>query len=207
MINATNDAPKRELLPAGTYSARCYSMVHLGNITEEILGEKKTLNKVRISWELPEELKIFKEGEPAKPLVISEEYNLSMNEKATLRKLLEAWRGVPFTEAEVKSFDVSKLLGVACIITVIHKETAKGGKYAKVASVGKIMKGQVVPPQINPSFLLSYENFDVEKFKTLPDFIRKKIESSQEFKVLANDIQNEAALVASLNSDNDDLPF
>ena len=31
-INATNTGVKRELIPAGNYAARCYSMIHIGTV-------------------------------------------------------------------------------------------------------------------------------------------------------------------------------
>lgn len=58
-------------LEPGTYLARCYSMIHIGTIQEEFQGEKKTMNKVRITWELPTELKEFKQGEGEKPYSVS----------------------------------------------------------------------------------------------------------------------------------------
>ena len=62
MINATNEGGKTFApIAPGTYPARCYSMVHIGTVTEEYQGEKKEQNKVRITWELPTELKEFKE--------------------------------------------------------------------------------------------------------------------------------------------------
>jgi hypothetical protein len=60
-INATNEGKPRELIPAGNYVARCYQMIHIGSVTENIMGEEKQLNKVRIGWELPTELRVFKE--------------------------------------------------------------------------------------------------------------------------------------------------
>jgi len=50
-INATsNGSVTRELIPTGNYIARCYKMIEIGTVDEVILGEKKTLHKVRIGW-------------------------------------------------------------------------------------------------------------------------------------------------------------
>ncbi len=170
-----------EPVTAGTYAARCYSMVHIGTTTEEFEGKAKTLNKIRLSWELPTELKEFKEGEGEKPFFVSKEFTLSMHEKSSLRKYLEAWRGKAFTEDEAKSFDVTKLLGKECLVSIIH-EVKKEKTYAKIASVSTLPKGMVCPPQINESFEFNYDPFDQEKFLSLPEWLRKKMEATPEYK-------------------------
>ena len=51
-IIAKNTGSARELIPAGTYAARCYQMIEIGTVQETILGTEKILTKVRIGWEL-----------------------------------------------------------------------------------------------------------------------------------------------------------
>jgi len=189
MINATKSTQERILIPSDTYLARCYSMVHIGTVIDQSNGEEKSLNKVRISWELSTETRVFKEGEAEQPFVISKEYTLSLSEKANLRKMLESWRGAPFTENECKGFDVSKLIGVPCMLGVIHITSKAGKVYADVSTVTKVMKGLTVPAQINPSFLLSYDNFDFDKFKTLPDFIKDRMILTPEYKALTEKLE------------------
>ncbi len=53
--------------------------------------------------------------------------------------------------------------------------------YAQVASVSPVMKGVVVPPQVNPSYEFNYEPFLQDKFDALPEFLRKKMSQSSEF--------------------------
>jgi len=188
-------------------------MIHIGTVTEQIMGKDKTLNKVWISWEIPTELKEFKQGEGEKPYVINEEFNLSMNEKATLRKFLESWRGKQFTDDEAKSFDVTKLLGVPCMVSIVHKTSAAGKTFAKISNVSPVMKGFTVPAQINPSTELNYDNFDGHLFESLPEFIRKKIESSIEYKKMMNNNESfefekeQLKQAENVNANNDDLPF
>ena len=54
---------------AGNYVARCYSMVHIGTISDEYKGEKKEASKVRLTFELPTETKVFKEENGEQPYV------------------------------------------------------------------------------------------------------------------------------------------
>ena len=188
MINAINDSKPRELVPAGSHVARCYSMMHIGTNEEEYMGQKKKLNKVRITWELPNELRVFEESKGEQPMVISKEYTLSMYEKANLRKELEGWRGKGFTENEAKSFDITKLLGVACMLSIIHK-VSEGTKkeYAIIGGISGLPKGLICPAQINSNFEFNFQNkFDLKVLESMPDFIKNKIKTSDEFKAITN---------------------
>jgi hypothetical protein len=207
MIKATNKGGSNyEPIAAGTYAARCYQMIHIGTAEENILGQVKKLNKVRITWELPTETKVFKEENGEQPHVISKEFTLSMNEKATLRKFLEGWRGKSFTEKEAESFDITVLLGKPCMLSIIHKQAKNGNTYAEISSVSSVPKGMNVPEQINPSKELNYDKFDWELFETLPDFIKDKMKQTDEFKFMMQ--PHETSMKASIEMDNDlDLPF
>lgn len=169
-------------MESGMYVSRCVQMVQIGTITEVINGESKTLHKVRLGFEFPTELKVFKEENGEQPFFLSKEYTLSFHEKATLRQHLETWRGKKFTDIEAKSFDITKLLNVPCTINVVHKESKTGKVYAEIGSISPLMKGTLCPEQINPTQVLSYDNFDNTLFESLPEFLRKKIESSTEYK-------------------------
>lgn len=206
IIASNNGGGNYTPIEAGNYPARCIQMVHIGTILEEIMGVKKTLNKVRLTWELPTELKEYKEGEGEKPALISKEFTLSLNEKATLRKYLASWRGKDFTEEEAKAFDLEKLIGKPCLLNVIHKQSKDGTKtYAEISSVSPLAKGMVCDDQITPSTVLSYDNFDYALFETLPDFIKDKIKTAVEYIELTHP-QN-ANVATGANDDDSDLPF
>lgn len=212
-INATNTggAP-RELIPAGNYVARCYKMIQIGTVDEIILGEKKTLNKVRIGWELPTELKVFSEEKGEQPLVIDKEFTLSMHEKSNLRAALKSWRGKDFTDKEAESFDITKLIGAPCMINIIHKPGKKDPSktYQEISGITPMPRGMKAPPQINPTFILSYDDFSEEKFSSLPDFIKNKMITSLEYKALKNPSHTEMPHTEQPvmeYGDDDDLPF
>jgi len=183
MITAGSESTPREIIPAGNHVARCYSMIQIGTVVDEWMGKTKEVPKVRIGWELPMELRTFDENKGPQPMVLSREYNLYLYEKANLRKDLESWRGKAFTEEEVKAFDITKLMGVSCMVNVIHA-TKDGKTYANISGITPMPKGMNCPPQINPAFILSYDSWDVEKFNTLPDFIKAKMVTSVEYKAL-----------------------
>lgn len=198
-----------EPIAAGTYVARCYSMVHLGTIKESYMGEEKYVNKVRLTFELPTELKVFKEENGEQPQVISKEFTLSLGDKSNLRAFLNSWRGKALTEDECKSFDIAVLAGKACTLSIIHKTSKASGKtYAEIASIGGVMKGMDVPAIMNPEMIFSVNNFDQVAFDSFPDFIKEKIESSNEYQQIlksgpANSSQEPEVQIV----DEDDLPW
>jgi hypothetical protein len=208
-ILATNTSTPREPIPAGNYVARCYQMIQIGTIMELINGEQKMLNKVRIGWELPTELKVFKEENGEQPYVISEEYTLSMNEKSNLRKMLASWRGKDFTDEEAKAFDITKLIGAKCMINVIHKASKKDPSrvYEKIGSVSSVPKGLDVPPAINQVSILEYDNFNFDLYNSLPDFIKDKIKGSIEFAAMQQPNAIHMKQQPAMVGDDDDLPF
>jgi hypothetical protein len=209
-INATNNGTKRELIPAGNYVARCYQMIEIGTINEFIQGQNKQLTKVRIGWELPTELKVFKEENGEQPLVISEEFTLSMNEKSNLRKTLASWRGKDFTEDEAKCFDITVLVGIPCFLNIIHKPSKSDPSktYEKIGGISPLPKGFAPPPAILKPFVLSYDNFSEEKFDLLPDFIKTKMQGSLEYAAMKTPNSKHMNQGDDINSgDGDDLPF
>lgn len=201
-INAESSGTSYKLIEAGVYPARCYSMIELGTQTIEYMGKEKKMRQVHITWELPTELEVFKEERGLEPFVISKTYALSMFEKAKLRQDLESWRGQGFTDEEAKRFDITQLLGKPCQISIIHKKSTDGLKtYPNISSITRVMKGLEVPEQINPTRLLSFDNWNQELFDTLPEWIREKIQKSPEYQSIGSpEIKHD-------DVETDDLPF
>ena len=190
----------------GTYMARCYRMIEIGTINEDYMGQMKQHQKVMISWELPTELATFDKDKGEEPFAVSKTYTLSMNEKANLRKDLESWRGKGFTENEAEKFDLTVLLGKPCLLSIIQQpsKTNPGRNYTVISSISPLMKGQVCPDQINPTKVLSYDEFNWELFESLSDYTKDKIKSSIEFRMM----QEPGNVTQESGSDeNNDIPF
>ena len=205
-INASTQTQTRELIPSGNYIARCYSMIHVGTNIENIMGLDKILNKVRITWELPTELRVFNEEKGEQQMVISKEYTLSMHEKANLRKDLESWRGKGFTEKEAENFDITKLLGIPCMLSVIHKKAKNGNDYAIISGIATLPKGTECPEQINQNFEFNFEDkFNEDILNGFPEFIKDKIKSSNEYKRLINPEQNEISNLPESEDINEEI--
>jgi hypothetical protein len=209
-IIAKNSGTQRELIPAGTYVSRCYSMIEIGTVREEYMGEPKSSYKVRLSWELPTEKRVFKPENGEQPMTISKTYTLSMHEKANLRKDLESWRGKAFTEEEAKAFDITVLLGKPCMLNIIHKPNKDGSKIREqIAGITTVLKGYDMPPAINQTIRLEFDNWSQAVFDSLPDFIQNDIKSTPEYAAM-KEPQNTNIQPDHIpdNEDNDDgLPF
>lgn len=191
----------------GTYVARCYSMIEIGTVESEFKGQTKHLHKVAITWELPTELAVFKDGEEPKPFIVTKKYTLSMYEKANLRKDLESWRGKSYTDEEAERVDITKLVGQPCLLSVIQQPRKDDPKknYVAVSSISKLMKGQECPDQINPTKILSYDNFDWNVFDSLSDYMQDMIKSTPEYKQM---VEPQAVRINEQNDDEiSDLPF
>ena len=167
---------KSDPVPAGTHIGVLYQFIHLGTIDGKF-GPKDT---IRLTFELPEETKVFKEGEEAKPLVISREFGNTMSAKGNLRPFVESMIGVSLDDEEAGSFDLQGMLGMSCLLNVVH-DSKDGNTYANIASVSPLLKSMKKPAQFNESVFFDVNAFDLEVFNSLPEFLRKKIESTQEF--------------------------
>lgn len=171
-----------KLIPAGTHLARCYQFIHIGHVPNTFPGATSAIiNKIRLTWELPEEMTVFKEGTAPQPFSISQDYTLSMNEKANLRKMIQSWTGRNLTDEEAESFDVESLVGMDCLITISHSEK-NGKKYANIQNITKCPAKMPCPPQVNPSKVINWENINKETYDALPEFLKKKLMESKEYR-------------------------
>lgn len=169
-----------KILDAGSYPARCISVIDLGTQTIAFNNETKQLRKIRLTFEFPTELSVFKEENGEQPFILSCEFTYSLHEKGRLRPFLEGWRGRKFTDEELKGFDVSKLIDVPCLASVSHYTRKDGKESAEITAVGLLPKGMTCPDSINPKILFSPYAFDQEIFDSLPEFLQEKIRKSTE---------------------------
>ncbi len=174
-----------KVVPEGTHLARCYSFLHIGHVPNTFPGSEGTIvNKIRLTWELPEETTVFKPELGEQPYSISQEYTLSMNEKANLRKMVASWLGVSFTDEEASEFDAESLVGQACLLTVVHQ--VKNDKtYSKIQNVTKLPSKMACPPAVNEPRIQTWDTMTVDTFNALPEFIQAKLKESTEYKEFA----------------------
>lgn len=169
-----------EITPAGNHVARVYQIIHLGTIPETYMGEEKMTSKIRVYFELPNEVREFKPGEGEKPFSISQEYTFSMNGKAKLRALVEGMVGA-MNDDEADYFDLETLVGKTCLVNVAHKTSAKGNEYSVIMGTSPLPKGTTAPEPFNDPKVYSVETITQEQMMDLPDFLKDKIRSSLEY--------------------------
>lgn len=182
------DNKPRELVPEGNHVARLYNILYIGTIETPYTnedGSPKYQNRVRLTFELPNELREFEtDGEKVKkPMVISKEMTFSMYKgslTAQLRTASHALIGQALKDEEAEAFDIDDLLGMACMLEIVHEEY-QGSPYAKVVNYSSIPKGMDVPEQVNESTTMSYDSPE-EELEKLPEFIREKVKSSKEYR-------------------------
>lgn len=173
------------IMEEGVRLAICYGLFDIG--TQYSKKWDKDTRQVIIVWEIPEEKIIIKDE--AKPRAISNRYNLSLHEKAQLRKHLEAWRGKAFTEEELKGFDLKNILGKACQIQIIHN-TQDGKIYANISAIMALPKGISVPKNENELKYFSFEDC-VDIPEGTPKWISDLIMQSKEYRELHGEVPTE----------------
>lgn len=200
----------RELVPEGNHIAHLQEIMYLGTIETMFMnddGTKKEQYKVRLTFELTNELREFGEDKKKKPMVISKECTFSLykgTQTAVLRTIAHALIGQALKDEEAESLDIDDLLGKACMVEVSHEEY-KDNKYAKAVGFGSVPKGMKVPKQINESRSVNVQDIPEEDLQKLPEFIRKKMESSKEYRKRFN--KPEPAKEVSVEINPDDIPF
>jgi hypothetical protein len=200
----------RAIAPEGAFVARCYQIVDLGTTmqTGQFPGKKR---KVQFIFELPTELHEFERGDGLKPFYARSIYNLSMNEKAVLRRDIESWAGKKMSNEIAENFDIFTLLGKPCMVNITHV-TKGDATYANIIGMSPVPKGLVCPPAFNSALCYNTEEHDEDVFNQLPEFIQDKIKMSDEWIARISKpipVERAAAFVAEseAEAEDDGFPF
>jgi hypothetical protein len=166
---------EKKVLEAGAYPAVCDMVVDLG-VQASPGGLYAPKRSVLLRFQIPSErVEITKDGETKDlPAVISRTLGLSLNEKSTLRQLLQSWRGRAFTPEELKKFDLVNVLGKPAFINVTH--STKGDRtYANLTSIMPLPKGMPAPQLEGEALWYSIDEPDPAVFDKLPAWVQDKI--------------------------------
>ena len=167
-------------IPKGTHVARLYSIIHLGTTSFQYKGEEKSSNKIRLTFELCNEKKEFKEGEGEKPYSISREFGWSMSPRGKLRPFIEAMSGAALYDEEAYNLDIEDLLGRECLLTVVHEEK-NGNTYSNILTASPLPKGTIAPEMVNEPKFVSVDTSSEEEIAALPEFLKNKMYESEEW--------------------------
>ncbi len=206
MFIPTPNGSDFKIAPDGTHLAICYQVVDLGTQETAFSGETKKTHKVRLAWELSQE-----KMDDGRPFTVSQTFTWSMHEKASLRKALEAWRGMAFMARDFgpNGFDIKNVLGKSCTLSVVHTVADNGNTYANIASIGKAMKGIEVPQRVNPLVYLWLvpERWDAKVFSELPPYLQAKIVASPEYNAMMNAADRGDSHHHAAEAADSDIPF
>lgn len=193
-------------VPAGSHIAICNGCIDLG-LQPGSAQYPEPKHQVYIRFELPgERIKYKKDGQDIEgPMSIGRTFTASMGSKASLRKFIEGWRGAAFTDAQAADFDLQKLLGQRCLVSVTHN--TKGDKtYANLLGAMPLPKGMTsTEPQHNPSLYFSLDEPDAQALTQLPEWLRKKI--SERLEPEQHDADPGYAKEDAAVELDDDIPF
>ena len=163
-------------IEAGTHPAVCVALIDIGEQYNE--KYKKAQRKVIVQFEITDE-SITVDGEEVNR-TMSQTYTMSLSERSALYRDLIAWRGRPFTDEELAGFDLKNILGVPCLLTIVHQER-NGSTYANVSGIAKAMKGMTIKPTL-PLTTFDLDVDPLEKMEDFPEWIVKKIKESVTYK-------------------------
>jgi hypothetical protein len=214
-----SESKPKEVVPSGNHIATCYQVIDLGTIEGQWEGQPTFKRKVRLTFELPNELRVFNPDNGKQPMVISREFTLSMHENSVLRPFIQSWIGKTMNDDDARKFDISSLCGMSGLLNIIH--ASKDGKtYANISTMTPLIAGMPAPAPINPQtiiFLDDFENFNWDGYNDLPEFMQKKVAESPEWNHLQNWMATKASSLATPPSapsapvtnqtQEDDLPF
>lgn len=120
-VDTTPEKKEKEILKEGTYQAVLYAIVDLGTQWSEKFATRS--RKIRFSFEIPSEMRVFKKELGEQPMALHKEYTLSFSEKSNLRKDLMSRTDSGFKDGI--EFDLESLLGKNCLLSVQIAKTAK----------------------------------------------------------------------------------
>jgi hypothetical protein len=204
-----------ERCPSGLHLARCYRIIDLGTQQSEYKGQVKHLHKIMIGWEIHG---TNEEGQPLRmkddrPFAIFKNYTFSWSDKSNLRLDLQSWRGKPFSQEEMRKFDLKNILGAWCMLNAIEREGQNGYTYTNVNGVTPVpalIKQNGLPQGINPTEIFNLSEPDMELFDKFSEKLKMKIASSPEWQKLNKKMPSQPDSRQNSTEDSDlseDIPF
>ena len=195
-------------VPPGMHLARCYRIIDLGTQKATYNGDVKFQPKIMIQFEIHGEDEqgnklVTDKGEP---LSISKNYTLSLGEQATLRKDLQAWRGVAFTPKELGGFELKNILDKWAMVTVTKDVGEDGKEYTNIANINPVPSNMrsLCKDGHNEARMYSISEHDEELFSTFGKRLQEKIALSPEFQAKQ---KKPGSTGSGFDDMSDDMPF
>jgi hypothetical protein len=129
--------------PEGIHPAVCLDVMDLGIVETEFQGQKKLVNKVKLTFETEAKT------DDGKNCTVSKSFTASLHPKAKLSEFIGKWRGRPVVPGE--SVDLGKLIGACCTLVISHQQNMVGKTYASIDAVSKPTRRVTPSGQYDPA--------------------------------------------------------
>lgn len=207
-----NQGSEREPIPPGAHAARCSIVAGIGPQHSPQFGTKP---QVILVWDLAGKTVEWEDDQGNKqtgPMRLSGFYNLTLGSStrpSNLRKLLEGWRGKPFTADEEKGFQLANVAGAACLLMVAHKNRADGSGVVDYVSAASRANNNDVPPLPEPAVFFDPWEWDAQAFARLPEWIQQRVVDPNHAETGDGPPNDDGAPPPDMSQDmaEDDIPF
>lgn len=169
----------------GVYPARCIQVVELGRHPNRFYNPEKDhpdnafRPELLIAWELSEPM------QDGRPFVVSWRDRNVITEKSNLCKLLTAWRGKPFSKAELLRFELKNILDACCYLNLVESQPDRNGRtWINVESAIPLPKGIACDPRYNELIDFSIADIETELFDQLWPWVQAFIRNSLEYQAI-----------------------
>lgn len=180
------------LLEPDNYPARLVQVLDLGP-RQNYFDKEKINHEIMLTYELVTEFMQDDKGESVedKPLWLSEVINMvdlptgmsptEIYADAYKSKGKLVQRCKVFDPKGTLDFDLSQMVDLPCVVTVVQKKKQDGTLKNDIGGVTGIMKGMAVPELVNPPKVFSLEEPDLTILGSLPEWLQEKIKTNLEF--------------------------
>lgn len=146
-----------ERAPAGNHPAVLIGLIDMGTQENSFQGNVTQQHRAYFVYEL-----VMEKTQAGKNHILATDLTVSMNEKAKLRKWIEARTGKQIPDGA--EYDVSQEVGQSVLLNVVLNKDG----YPKIESVGSVPKGMTVPSPTNKPVVMTLDDFKAGH--KVPDF-------------------------------------
>ena len=165
----------------GVYPARCIVVAELGHHPNRFYNPDKDKpeyeyrQELLIAWELSE---LMQDG---RPFAISWRDRNHLSEKSNLYKLLTGWRGKPFSQLEMRRFELKNILDKCCYLNLVESPPDRNNKtWINVETAIPLPKGMICVPRVNDLIDFSINDIEMPLFAQLWPWVQDYIKKSSE---------------------------
>jgi hypothetical protein len=197
-----SDGP-RELCPAENMRAKIIRIYFVGTQENTFEPNQKPVPKLVITFEADSQ------KSDGTNHLLSMVVTYSLHEKSSLTKQFGSILGDKWPTKPGQSFDIAELVGLDCMVDVVHSAKKDGTLSAKIGKIGKLPRGFQPLESDMDQFLWSFDDPGAMNDEKVPEWIRKM--ASESIEVTGRVVQMAKPALATrghaVNPDADDSPF